>query len=350
MLACNINKNSYRYQTLKKMSGISEFTLDNTISMFQEKFGRFPELDELPNVNSEPYLRQALKISKDTVKIKDLLEYTGAESVQEANILLNNQYKDLEINIIPYSESAIINITHRSSLYNQIDEDLDLDTENTPIKSKQVLLTQLEQFRNFYGANIIPITTSEIRDMNILNAGNVKGFIYNGNIYLNIDNATIDTPIHEMMHLFFGAIRYTDPEIYFNLVNSIEQLPNYNKLAENFVGRTRGDINEEVFVQEFSKYISGEQSSFDTMDKSILSKLFYNIYRNIDTIISGKYSSKGLSNAFDKSIIQLSELLQSDIINNKFSGSLTPDVIHRVLANFKEDLIKKGQLEERCDG
>ena len=295
MLACNINKNSYRYQTLKKMSGISEFTLDNTISMFQEKFGRFPELDELPNVNSEPYLRQALKISKDTVKIKDLLEYTGAESVQEANILLNNQYKDLEI-------------------------------------------------------NIIPITTSEIRDMNILNAGNVKGFIYNGNIYLNIDNATIDTPIHEMMHLFFGAIRYTDPEIYFNLVNSIEQLPNYNKLAENFVGRTRGDINEEVFVQEFSKYISGEQSSFDTMDKSILSKLFYNIYRNIDTIISGKYSSKGLSNAFDKSIIQLSELLQSDIINNKFSGSLTPDVIHRVLANFKEDLIKKGQLEERCDG
>ena len=186
--------------------------------------------------------------------------------------------------------------------------------------------------------------------MNILNAGNVKGFIYNGNIYLNIDNATIDTPIHEMMHLFFGAIRYTDPEIYFNLVNSIEQLPNYNKLAENFVGRTRGDINEEVFVQEFSKYISGEQSSFDTMDKSILSKLFYNIYRNIDTIISGKYSSKGLSNAFDKSIIQLSELLQSDIINNKFSGSLTPDVIHRVLANFKEDLIKKGQLEERCDG
>jgi hypothetical protein len=34
MVACDINKNSAKYQTLKNMSGIPEFVLDNTISRF----------------------------------------------------------------------------------------------------------------------------------------------------------------------------------------------------------------------------------------------------------------------------------------------------------------------------
>lgn len=350
MLVCNINKNSYRYQTLKNMSGISEFTLDNTISMFQEKFGRFPELDELPNVNSEPYLRQALKMPGNTIDIKTLLEYTGAASVQEANILLNNQYKDLEISIIPYSESAIVNITHRGSVYASIEEDLELETDYNPTKSRQLLIAQLDQFRKHYGAEVIPITTDDLVEMNIANVGNVKGFIHNGNIYINTDIATIDTPIHEMLHLFLGSIRYTNPELYFKIVSAMEQLPNYNKLAENFQGRTRGDINEEVFVQEFAKYITNETSSISALDSTTMSKLFYELFRNIDSIISGKYSVKGLSTVFDKSILQLSELLQSEIINNKFYGSLTPDTVHRVLANLKEDLMKKGELREECNG
>ena len=55
-------------------------------------------------------------------------------------------------------------------------------------------------------------------------------------------------------------------------------------------------------------------------------------------------------NIFGNSIIELSEKVQSDIMNNKQVGSLDAGTIHRTLANVKEDLIKQNKLEERCDG
>lgn len=200
-----------------------------------------------------------------------------------------------------------------------------------------------------YGINIIPISTSEIQG--ISNAGVVKGFVQNGNIYINTDNATIETPIHELMHIFLGGVRYSDPTTYFSLVNSVEQLDRYQDLALQFPAKTRGDLNEEIFVQEFSKHLTGQPSLFDSLDVTTKSKLMYEVLRNIDTLVSGDYSVKSLSgNIFGNSILDLSQKLQSSFINNTQEGTLTPDVLHRTLANYKEDLKKKNLLEERCNG
>ena len=76
----------------------------------------------------------------------------------------------------------------------------------------------------------------------------LKGFVKDGNIYINVDNSTMDTKVHELMHIFLGGVRYSNPELYFSLVNQVEQLPRYEEFASNFPNRTRGDINEEIFV------------------------------------------------------------------------------------------------------
>ena len=47
-----INKNSVEYQALKNKSGIPEFILEAISAEYLEKYGRFPELDELPKSNS----------------------------------------------------------------------------------------------------------------------------------------------------------------------------------------------------------------------------------------------------------------------------------------------------------
>jgi hypothetical protein len=94
------------------------------------------------------------------------------------------------------------------------------------------------------------------------------------------------------MHIFLGGVRYTNPELYFSLVNQVEQLPRYNEFASNFPNRTRGDINEEIFVQEFSKYLTKSPSIFDNFGD--INELMYEIYRNIDTLIDGNYSVKSL--------------------------------------------------------
>jgi hypothetical protein len=65
-----------------------------------------PKLDELPRVNSEPYLEKVLGIKKlsniRTINTNRLLEYTGTNSVEEANIKLNSIYKDLEVTLTPF--------------------------------------------------------------------------------------------------------------------------------------------------------------------------------------------------------------------------------------------------------
>jgi hypothetical protein len=38
------------------MSGIPTIMLDAYVGRYLDEFGRYPELDELPGVNSEPYL------------------------------------------------------------------------------------------------------------------------------------------------------------------------------------------------------------------------------------------------------------------------------------------------------
>lgn len=353
MVACEINKNSSRYQTLKQMSGISEFVLDNTISRYKNEFNREDvELDELPGVNSIPHLKKSLNIKEfpniNSIDTNQVLEYTSTESIPEANIQLNKQYKDLEITLTPFDTFTSIEYKKRPRVEGKISPKIEQEIESNPNKSRVLIVNQLSKMSKLYGINIIPTTTEE---SNVPNAGVVKGYVQDGNIYINTDNATIDTPVHEMMHIFLGGVRYTNPQLYFSLVNSVESLERYNELSLQFPYKTRGDLNEEIFVQEFAHYLTNQPSLFDTLDKSVLSKLTYEVLRNLDSFIDGEYSVKTIKqDIFGKSIMQLSRSLQSDIINNKQYGSLTPDMVHRILSNYKEDLKKNNLLEERCDG
>jgi hypothetical protein len=47
-----------------------------------------------------------------------------------------------------------------------------------------------------------------------VDVNSAKAFIKNGTIYINIDNATIDSPIHEMLHLFIGSISFSNPQLF----------------------------------------------------------------------------------------------------------------------------------------
>lgn len=351
MIACEINKHSFEYQTLKDMSGISEYSLDSYISTFQTKFNRMPKLDELPKVNSEPYLEKTLGIKKlsniKTVNTSRLLEYTGTNTVEEANVKLNSIYKDLEVTLTPFQSFTSIETKHRPSMYTSIKEPLDI--EEFKQDGTTILTKQLDKMQKLYGINVIPVSNDEVSELGIPNSSLVKGFVKDGNIYINVDNSTMDTKAHELMHIFLGGVRYSNPELYFSLVNQVEQLPRYEEFAFNFPNRTKGDVNEEIFVQEFSKYLTKSPSIFDNFEN--INELMYEIYRNIDTLIDGNYSVKSLqTSAFGHTLEDLYNNLQSENVVNKQQGSLDAATIHRTLANVKEDLMKKQLLEERCDG
>ena len=358
MTAC-LNKNTLEYQTLKNMSGVSEFKLDSTINYFLEEYGRYPELDEIPGVNSEPYLRKNLGVKSNSdveyVDQESVLSFTGAEDIIEATHTLNNKHKDLEIKFSPFLDKALIKIDKRPNAYTKLDRNSNFERDESVTKSVSILNSTLNRFRDLYGINIIPINNNELATSQwqgvVSDAKTTNAFIYNGNIYINTDNANADAPVHELLHIFLGGMRFTDPNTYYSLISQIESLPNIEDIAKVYRDRTKSDLLEEVFVSEFAKFITGQNNFIKDLDPNVLNKILYTINRNLDTMLMGNYSTQALSpnKVMNASIRELADMVESEITSSVNIDFMDAASLHRKITNKKSDLLRTGELTEICD-
>lgn len=353
-MAVCINKNSVEYQSLKDKAGISELILETICSKYIENYGRFPHLDELPGANSSQFLKSMISLDKHKgAKIQDILEYSGESSIENANISINNIHRDLETEIIPIGEEAIVNIQNRPS-----DTHISVTKTSNPDKyiSSQIWILQtLDKLAALYGIKINDINDHILASeewSNIIQNKLVNGFIYNGEIYLNVDRASVDTPVHELMHLLIGSLRFTNSNLYSELIQMVENLYQYDQLLELYPNRTRNDVNEEIFITEFSKYITGLPSLFSTLSEKHIYEINYNVRRIIDSMLMGDLSTKSLTDnvLYRSSLKELARLTNSDSMNNNFTGTFNEEgsALHRKLNNMKSDLLNKGILKEQC--
>lgn len=355
-MAICINKNSIEYQSLKQRAGIDELLLEVTCEEFLEEHNRYPYLDELPGSNSQPFLEKILKLDKHgTTNIDKILEQSGSNTIEEANINLNNIYRDLEVEIIPINKTAFVDISRRPN-------DTDLNIEelhdvDEVVHSQVLFLEKLSKLQKLYGIKIndtsdVDLSTDKWGDL-MPKDRIVNGFVYDGEIYINVDRASVDTPIHEMMHLLIGSLRFSNPQLYSELIAYAESLPNYQSFVEKFQNRSRNDINEEIFISEISKHFAGMYSEFSKLPKSYLYEIDYHVKRMLDSMLHGGVSTKTINNhvLYRSSLKEVASLVNSTDLNNKFSGFFNQEnsALHRKLNNIKEDLLKKGQLKEVCD-
>ena len=344
MLNC-INKNSYEFQTLKQRSGLNEFMLEAICRRFISGYDRFPYLDELPNSNSEESLREALHIKDNSAKIQDILSFTGRDNIEEANISINDQFRDLETEIVPINQEAIVNITHRPT----ITEEVQSVEQDGWVNNRTVISNAIDKLRELYGIKLIETNDYQLSGKV---SDRVNAFVLNGDIYINTDHASIDAPLHEMMHLLIGSIRFTNPNLYQNLVSLASQLPNYSQLAKQYRNKSQNDINEEILVSEVAKYLSGMKSSIDKLDKKTNYEIEYNVKRVLDTILMGQDSVKTITNdrLYNMSLRQLAQEVNSTAFINQFKGTFNSEdsALHRRLNNEKSELIKNNELQEVC--
>lgn len=353
MLVTCINKKSPEYQALKNKSGISDFLLESICRDFLEKYDRFPHLDEIPEVNSEPYLREHYEInSHNGVKVSKILESTGSDNIESANAYINDEYRDLEVSIIPIEDDAVIDIQHKPTDDNFDVKEVEIDNE---ANSYMIFDSTLQKLSKLYGIKFNIITDLELNSDQWRSkiTDPVNAFIYNNEIYINIDKYSVDSPIHELMHMFIGAMRFTEPRIYQQLVNSVMNIPEYKMLIKEYPNRTQNDVNEEIFVTEVSKYLVGLPSVLDNASNRAKHEIAYNIKRMLDIMLMGQDSVKTISDnrLFGLSLKDIAKEVNSSLMTNKFKGTLNIEgsELHRKLNNIKSDLIKQKLLEERCD-
>ena len=338
------------YWTKLAQSGIPELRFYAFASQFVEKYGRFPNLDEIPGSNSSQHLADTIHINDNgSAKIEDILATTGVNNVEEANVILNDQHSDLEIKVTPMNKEAIVEIKRRPSQYeagNSVEFEID-ENVNTGVLFNQMF----DKLRKLYGINLIPITNKELQTWkNIPDVKNISAFIYQNNIYINTDIAGVDAPIHEMTHFLLGSIRFKNPELYFELIKIADQFESFNNIARNYPNRTQSDVYEEVFVHEVAKYLANLPSAITKLDQKIQYELNYNIKRLLDSVLMGKYSVKSFEEGelYKMSLRDLAKSVQSLMLTSENLGSLDDAQLHRIMANKKSDLMKKGDLKEEC--
>lgn len=348
-----INTTSAEFSALKKRTGLSDFQLKVGVRAYQsEHDGKWPHLDELPQVNSEESLKQILKVNNNnSAKVSDILEATNTGSVEEATVSINNIHRDLNTTILPLNEKAIVNIEQRPSPFRVVRGNArDLSYVNSPVFIGQAL----ENLGQNFGIQTVYKTTKELQQMGVLDqvpeGVGVSAFILDGNIVVNSDVASVDAPVHELMHVLLGSLKYTNPDLYFNLVQTSRQLSTYGERAALYPHRGQSDVDEEVFVQEYARYLSGLQSDFSKLDPEILYQLDYEVSRTLDTILNGDNSVRLIPQAlrFGSSLKTLGVMVNSKNMESRFQGFADSAFLNRVMGNIKSDLFKQNKLEEIC--
>lgn len=351
-----INKQSLEYEDLKRSSTLSSNVLDAYCLTFQDKHGRMPKLDEIPGSDSSQFLKEELKVNKlDSVSNERLLKFTGAETVKDAVINLNNHYLDTEIKAIDLGETSILKIKKRPDVMPK-----EIETYYTPdmTTGNDVIIQGLEKLRTLYGYDVREVTSFELESeqWKDLMPGNklVNAFIYNGNIYINVDNMTPDSRVHEMLHLLVGSIRFTNPELYSQLLQSTMQIQNIETLMQiHHSDKTRNDALEEIFVSELAKKLVGIESKLDNLSSEQLYEINYNVKRVLDTLLEGDYSTKIISDdiLYKMTLEDVAEEVNSSKLTNTFFGTYNQQgsEVHRKLSTMKQDLLKKYDLLEFCD-
>lgn len=235
--------------------------------------------------------------------------------------------------------------------------------DRIPLYSKQSrsfkseLLTISEYLNKNFGVKTNLVTTEDIaKDFKkiIPNAGRVNAFIFNNEIYVNVDKATTADSLHEFAHIVMGTIKRNNPELYYGLLQRIEELPDYNLRLSRFDGdkRARTDLNEEIFVDTFGEYFSKVSNPWFN-DKTLGMKELGEKFKQ-----GTKKMLQTGDSISDETVGRLLNMSVNDIMT-EFGSTLAErdpamfnmDIAHesRVTSNLIKTLIEGGKLIENCE-
>lgn len=355
MSFCSI-KNSPKYQRMEQCADTSNLqSLEILSRYYVDMYDYLPELDEINFLDSSNLLKDSLNVNKQmSVDLSEVFRYTGTNNINDAIVKLNtNLHPDLEIELYPTGKQALLSIRRRPKFTNIPNTEKDINISNIHHK-KQVFEGMLYDLQHKLGIQFQYINNEELNSEKWVNlipdSKLVNAFIYNGTIYINTDNASIEEPLHELSHILLGNLRYANPNIYYKLLDLVQHIPNIQDRLSEYFDRTMSDKLEEILVTEYSKYISNKSSLFDVINKSDLHKINYYMYRGLDTMLKGDYSSKVIipSKLGNESLLSLGRKLHSNTLNNNKSDVVDHSIIHRIVNNQKSKLLKVGELIEEC--
>ena len=352
MISC-VNKQAPEFRKFKQLTGLSESNLELSMAIYQsEHNGNWPEsVDEIPGANTEEYFNQEFKLSPySSTDVSSVLMQTESANMEEAIIKINDVYSDAVTDYTLIQDRVQFERTPLPSKH----EFRQTDAKDLSGIEPTFILQQLDKLSKFYGINVNSVTTNELNLLGISDkvpeSAQVCAFVLDGNIYVNTDNTTPNAKAHELLHILLGSVKFKYADIYQALIESVQDIENLDDRAQLYSGRTRSDILEEIFVEEYSKYLLGSKSSLSNINPEILYKIDHQVSKMLDVVLMGDNSVEALPTEvrFGQKLSTIGKLVNSSSMVNESLGFMDSAMLHRILGNVKSELMKSGELKEEC--
>lgn len=201
------------------------------------------------------------------------------------------------------------------------------------------------------GTQLNVLTASQIQEQ-FQNYSDKKAFIKNGQIYVNISNASTSDLLHEYAHIALAYLKQNSEyrESYKGLLQSIWNISTQrekNSIIDSYEYYSQEDIMEELFVSKFGKWVEDNDVALDS------------IFRNNE----GLNKAKEIFDVSDKSIKEVFGTSLKSVFTNFNNGvsallSENPSLMDEqfqeqfTLQRRQSDWIRKrkenNELEEVC--
>ena len=158
---------------------------------------------------------------------------------------------------------------------------------------------------------------------------NAKGFVRNGEIYINVDRATNDTVIHEFGHLYLADAKLNHPNEYYELLSEVRKTNIWQRMRSmiEYQNKRGSDFDEEVLATIISNYYKDNNENPD----SPFSENAYFAVKALD-LVSPEFK----------------EFLLSDTIPQLSDTLITNYKDQQKLATVKNQLTKDNIIKEDC--
>ena len=205
----------------------------------------------------------------------------------------------------------------------------------------------IDEFNRKFEVGATLLTQDEISQQFPDIPAGTKAFIRNGNIYINGSLATSEDVIHEYTHLFLGALKAQNYDMYMKLLDkvmsskqdSVESTK--SRLRRIYPNLANSDLNEEVFVKLFADFLSGKRvdNMFDDVKAEVDSEMksIFNLASEEDFNSLYRGRVKSIFQTFSKDIGRVGNGLD-----------FSKGAVFRQAANWIEKAIEGKHIIERC--
>ena len=192
--------------------------------------------------------------------------------------------------------------------------------------------------------------TEELKDKTGLQESNVKAFVHEGVIYLNKDNMTADSPIHELMHLLLAQHKLLNPDKYKEMINNpqITELNEWGELRDLYSDLTDSDRREEVLVHAMTNYFMGRVADYSYMNFDLdIGKIASQLFE-VNNFITDN-AREDANNFLSKSIRSLFNSNNNYLERLKIGYDNSEVVENAKISSYKSYAKKNGSLTEDCN-